>query len=825
MKIKKALPQNYILSGDWKLLKTPQNLIPPTINFPEQGISATVPGTVHTDFLTAGLIPDPFFGANEKKLAWIHESDWIYETIFDRPPEFRSKTPIYLVCEGLDTVCDIQLNGKILGETNNMFRQYKFPINVSLKEQNNHLQLYFHSPKKIGRRDENRYGKLRAAINNERVFLRKAQYSFGWDWGPSFPTMGIWKPIYLYQSNDVRIRDVRFHTSVIHNNSAMVMIEVHIDGNTKEAKLLEIELTHEDQVLRENIVDFKAETVQLRMEIPNPRLWYPSGEGKPHLYHLKVHLINQNNDLVDEWTGNVGIRTITLETVSKGKPSFRFVINGKPIFIKGANWIPSDSFLPRVTAEKYNNLLGKAQAAGINMLRVWGGGIYENDIFYQICDRLGLMVWQDFMFACGHYPEHQDFMSNIEEEFHQNINRLQHHPSIAIWCGNNENEWGWFMDHGTPIKNMPGYRIYHKIIPNILKRLDPLRPYWPSSPFGSEPDPNSEKSGNRHQWDIWSSGVDYPEIKSDKSLFVAEFGFQGPANRETFEEALPESDWQPDAPLFLFHNKQGEGSKLLAHFMNCHLPVQDNWKDFIYITQLNQGFALKTCIEHWRSRWPKTAGSIIWQLNDCWPVTSWSLIDNELRPKLAYFFVKKAFSHILIYFKQKNSITDIYLLNSSSSHHQGVLTIHIYDIKSGNISKEVNLELSLSENVSKKVYSYDHENPADSRDWLIVATYTDLKNEIIHRNYFLLKRWKNVSLPASKVLLNFIPAEDSSKLAVSVERPTFFVDLFHPKFTFSDRGFILLPGEVKKLEIFGKNVEEFKINEVEIYTLNKYLKT
>ncbi|MCK5454892.1 MAG: hypothetical protein KAJ16_11045, partial [Calditrichia bacterium] len=250
MKIRKALPQNYILSGDWKLLKTPQNLIPPTINFPEQGISATIPGTVHTDFLTAGLIPDPFFGANEKKLAWIHESDWIYETIFDRPPEFRSKTPIYLVCEGLDTVCDIQLNGKILGETNNMFRQYKFPINVSLKEQNNHLQLYFHSPKKIGRRDENRYGKLRAAINNERVFLRKAQYSFGWDWGPSFPTMGIWKPIYLYQSNDVRIRDVRFHTSVIHNNSARVMIEVHIDGNTNEAKLLEIELTHEDQVLR-----------------------------------------------------------------------------------------------------------------------------------------------------------------------------------------------------------------------------------------------------------------------------------------------------------------------------------------------------------------------------------------------------------------------------------------------------------------------------------------------------------------------------------------------------------------------------------------------
>lgn len=824
LKIKKALPQKHFLHGGWNLRKSPSNSIPPAIKFPEQGIQATVPGTVHTDLLAAGLIPDPFFGINEKKLNWIHENDWIYGAIFDLPQEFRLKKQTYLVCDGLDTVCQIRLNGKILGEANNMFRQYRLSINASLQERNNHLQIYFHCPKKIGRQNENRYGKLSAAIHTERVYLRKAQYSFGWDWGPSFPTMGIWKPIYLYQSNDVRICNVRFHTSVIQNNSAMVMIEVHIDGNIKEAKLLEIELSHEDQVIRKNIADFKEENVQVPMEVSNPRLWYPSGEGNPNLYQLNVNLINQKDEIVDEWTGKIGIRIMTLETVSKGKPSFRFVINGKPIFIKGANWIPADSFLPRVASEKYNHLLNSAKAAGMNMIRVWGGGIYENNIFYEICDRLGLLVWQDFMFACGHYPEHQDFVSNIEEEFHQNINRLQHHPSIALWCGNNENEWGWYMDHGTPVENLPGFGIYHQIIPEILKKLDPLRPYWPTSPFGSEIDPNSEKSGNRHQWDIWSSGVDYTEVKADKSLFVSEFGFQGPANRTTLERALPESDWHAQASSFLFHNKQNEGPKLLAQFLNNHLPEQNTWKDFIYLTQLNQGFALKTCIEHWRSRWPKTAGSIIWQLNDCWPVTSWSLIDAELQPKLAYYFVKKAFSEILIYFKQKSSITDIYLLNSSPGHYQGLLRIHFFDLRSGNISEELNFELSLSENMSKKVYRHDNGKAMASEDWLILATLTDSKNKIIHRNYLLSNRWKYISLPASNVTLNYTSAEDATQLAVSAERATFFVDLFHPKFTFSDRGFILLPGEVKKLEIIGKNVGEFNLDALETYTLNHYLK-
>jgi beta-mannosidase len=825
LKLKKALPQKFILSKAWKLLKTLHHSIPLSIKFPDQGIPATVPGTVHTDLLMAGLIPDPFFGSNEKKLAWIHKNEWIYETNFDLPSEFRLDKPIHLICEGLDTICDIRLNGKLLGQTENMFRQFRFTNNNVITEQNNHLQLYFHSPSKVGQHEEKRFGKLWGANNTERVFLRKAQYSFGWDWGPSFPTMGIWKPIYLYQSNDVCIGNVRFHTSAIHDKSAVVMVEIVLDGKTSEAKSVNIDLKNGDHVLHKNVTDLKSTPIQQVLKISNPRLWYPSGAGEANLYQLKVYLINQKNERVDEWIGHVGIRTVYLETKSKGKSSFCFVINGKPIYMKGANWIPADSFLPRISLEKYEFLLSMAKDSGINMLRVWGGGIYENDIFYELCDRLGLLVWQDFMFACGHYPEHQAFLYNIEEEFIQNINRLQHHPSLALWCGNNENEWGWFMDYGTPVKNMPGYQIYHQIIPNILKRLDPLRPYWPSSPFGSEQDPNSEKSGNRHQWDIWSSGVDYPEVKSDRSLFVAEFGFQGPANRITLENALPKSEWQPEAPAFLFHNKQDEGNDLVIHFLNCHLPLRNNWQDFIYLTQLNQGFALKTCIEHWRSRWPKTAGSIIWQLNDCWPVTSWSLIDSDLIPKIAYYFVKKAFSKILVYFKERDDVIDVFLLNCSSDQFKGVLKILIIDLKSGNVIGHDDFELSIMGDDNKKIHSYVNQKVKESNDYLFVASCTDLKAQIIQRNYFLRKRWKDITLPVSTVNLDMISNENSTALSLSADKPTFFIDLFHPKFTFSDRGFILLPDEVKHLEIFGNGIQNLKIDKVKIYTLNKYLKT
>ena len=270
--------------------------------------------------------------------------------------------------------------------------------------------------------------------------------------------------------------------------------------------------------------------------------------------------------------------------------------------------------------EKYETLLKYAKDANMNFVRVWGGGIYENEIFYELCDELGLLIWQDFMFACASYPEHKEFMKNVEDEVEQNIERLQHHPSIALWCGNNENEWIWHQEMKTSYKEMPGYKIYHEVIPDILKAADPERPYWPSSPFGSDDDPNAYSSGNRHEWGIWSKWIDYSEVKNDNSLFVTEFGFQGPANKKTFEKYLSKNKRYSQDPVFEFHNKQVEGPERVFKFLSGNLPIKTEWEDFIYLAQLNQALALKTCLERWRINWPVANGSIIWQLNDCWPV-------------------------------------------------------------------------------------------------------------------------------------------------------------------------------------------------------------
>ena len=302
----------------------------------------------------------------------------------------------------------------------------------------------------------------------------------------------------------------------------------------------------------------------------------------------------------------------------------------------------------------------------MNIVRVWGGGFYENDIFYELCDELGLLVWQDFMFACALYPEQKAFLKNVKNEITQNVERLQHHPCIALWCGNNENEWIWTQGQKKSYKLMPGYKIYHELIPNVTKEIDPTRPYWPSSPFSFDKDPNSYTSGNRHEWGIWSMWKDYETVKDDQSLFVTEFGFQGPASKKTFEKYLSENNRNINNPVFEFHNKQIEGPERVIKFLSSHLPLKTEWDDFIYLAQLSQGFALKTCLEHWRQNWPVTNGSIIWQINDCWPVTSWAIIDSELNPKIAYHFVKNIFNQQIASIIKDNEDLKIQIVNNSS---------------------------------------------------------------------------------------------------------------------------------------------------------------
>ena len=812
------------LNKNWKFklaeLSLSTEFIPNQKIKPGEWFAATIPGTIHTDLLNNNLIEDPFFSDNELKLNWISVCDWIYQTKFDF--NHLTSNNIGLVFEGLDTICEIYLNDVKLGGTDNMFLTYRYNIKNVVKASSNILCIIFKSPVKYASDHEEKYGKLPVALNSSKVYIRKAQYSFGWDWGPSFPTSGIWRSVYLEEYADSSIENVTFQTTNLKEDYAEVDVITEITGNQLNNFSLYISLSDEKNIYEEKIPIQNSKKYKTTFGIKNPKLWWPNGEGEQNLYLLTAKIIDDNKIVLNEVNKSVGIRKLELILIEEKVSTFKFRINNRDIYCQGVNWIPADSFLSRITKEKYSVLLSFAKQANMNIVRVWGGGIYEDDEFYSLCDRLGLLVWQDFMFACGSYPEYDSFIENVKKEVTQNVFRLQHHPSLALWCGNNENEWIWYQEQKTSYENMPGYKIYHTIIPEILNEIDPGRPYWPSSPFGNEEDPNSFDSGNNHQWEIWSRWIDYKSVINDKSLFVTEFGFQGPANKFTFEKYLPEENRKIQDKVFEFHNKQAEGPERLIRFLAGHLPLNTGWSDFIYLTQINQAFALKTCLEYWKFQSTKTKGSIIWQLNDCWPVTSWSLIDSELRPKLSYYFVKNVFAQQAICFIKNNDGFQIILQNVKTGKTNGKLKFNLFDSFSGSQIQEEFFQIK-KETRGYICYDVPQSVLPDDKNQILIASLLDENNKILSRNYFINGEWKHKNLVPVNIKFQLIKNNSFNCLKLITDKIALFLDVQHPIADFSDRGFILLPGEEKFLNISFHSDEKINFDRLEIYTLNNYL--
>ena len=811
--------KKYLLHDKWEFSLNKK--CKPVVDNIKPGIwyKASVPGTVHTDLINNNLIPDPFYSDNERNLQWIGEMDWDYRKIFELPKSFDLANPVYIIFDGIDTMSDVFINGEKIGSTKNMFCSYEFDVSRYLKKKNNKLLVHFVSPYKYAREIEAKYGKLPVALNSERVYIRKAQYSFGWDWGPSLATSGLWKDVYLMQKSVSFINQFTFNTIRLSDQGAVIEIK----GNVENPNNINIKLKiifSKDNYVYEKEIEIKEKLFIHGFEIDNPKLWWPNGYGNPELYNLTLQLWG-DNILLDEKISKVGIRTVDLQLKDAGENTFRLIVNDEHIFARGTDWIPADLFIPRVSKEKYKRLIEYAKNGSMNIMRVWGGGFYENDVFYDLCDEMGILVWQDFMFACAAYPEFPAFIENCSEEFRQNIKRLQNHPSLAIWCGNNENEWNWMNEQHRPYREMPGYNIYHDIIPDILNKLDPKRPYWPSSPFGFDVSPNSVLSGNRHQWEIWSMWKDYNHVSEDKSLFVTEFGFQAPANRLTLEEVISVRDRNVQSEIFEFHNKQVEGNERLFRFLSGHLPVKTKWEDFIYLTQLNQGFALKTCIQHWRSNYPITNGSIIWQHNDCWPVSSWALIDSNLIPKQSYYHVKNIFNQQIVTFVKKEKSIEVLIINNSLKEFSGSAKIQIINLAKGKIEFSEFKELKSKSNSKDVISSIADYTLIDSGVALIlVSVYDDIK-ALVHRNYYTGKEWKHMSLPNAEVSLKKT-GDDS--LIVETDKPAFFITLEANGISFDNNSFILLPGEKEIIKTsFIKDVK-LKLKNISVISLNNYLR-
>ncbi|MBU2493788.1 MAG: hypothetical protein KJ571_14260 [Bacteroidetes bacterium] len=778
---------------------------------------AFVPGTVHTDLLQNNLIDDPFYSDNELKYEWIAECNWIYKTEF----RLNDSKKYNLVINGLDTFADIFLNNKKIYSCNNMFLSYKIDIEKHLIKGKNELKIYFFSPVNYAVMEEKKFGKLPVALNSSRVYARKAQYSYGWDWGPSFPTSGIWKNIFLEVKREAEIENVLFTTKSISEKKAQVRITFSIKYLHLNSSRLIVKLKNSIQHFEKEIKIKNSGTYSCDLEILDPKLWWPNGEGEQNLYDLSLSIFDDHNNILDCVEKKTGFRIIELIQKENNNNTFKLNVNGKDIYAKGVNWIPADSFLPRVNKAKYSKLLNLAKEANMNIVRVWGGGIYENDEFYNLCDELGLLVWQDFMFACGAYPENAEFLNNVEEEVLQNVNRLQHHPSIALWCGNNENEWIWYQEQKLSYKKMPGYKIYHNLIPALLKKIDPSIIYWPSSPFSYEEDPNSFNAGNTHQWDIWSRWIDYEDVKNDRSLFVTEFGFQGPANKDTYELCIPKDNRKINDRIFEFHNKQVEGPERIMKFLSAHLPVNTAWNDYLYLAQLNQGFALKTCLEYWRTN-GRTNGSIIWQINDCWPVASWALIDSGLKPKIAYHFVKNIFAQQIVYFSSKENSIELYAQNQGQVTIKAQLKVFIINAAAGKIVSKLIKNIILDKNSSQILKSFPNSKTINDGTVIIAEIYNN-SGELINSNYYNKLRWKHYKISPAHISIKLIEGNDQKSLSVSSDKPSYFVDLYAEGVEFSKRGFTILPGYEIIVDYETSNKKKLKASDIKIYSLNNYL--
>jgi beta-mannosidase len=602
-------------------------------------LAAPVPGCVHTALLGAGRIEDPYLDANETESAWIGRTDWEYSTSFDVD---ASSPRVDLVCAGLDTVASIELNGSLIGQTANQHRSYRFDVGPVLRAGSNNLKITFKSAYAYALEARAKLGARPDAYGEPFNFIRKQACNFGWDWGPTLVTAGIWQPIGLHSWSVARLAEVQPQVTVT-DEVGRVEVRVRLERASSSPVTVSASLAGQKASA---IVD--GIEALLILTVDDPSLWWPRGYGSQALYDLDVALTSDSGASLDSWSRRVGFRSVRIDTADG---AFTVIVNDVPVFARGVNWIPDDVFADRITRSRLAARFQQAADANVNFLRVWGGGRYESEDFYSLADEMGFLVQQDFLFACAAYPEEEPFAGEVEAEARENVVRLSSHPSLVLWAGNNENIWGhedWNWKPALGDRSW-GAGFYYDLLPRLVAELDRTRFYWPGSPYSGSPSrhPNDPAVGTTHIWDVWNID-DYSKYGAYRPRFVAEFGFQGPPTFSTLRRALSDDPLAPDSPGMAHHQKAGDGASKLRRGLDNHLPAPRDFDDWHYLTQLNQARAVAHGISHFRALRPLCMGSVMWQLNDCWPVTSWAAIDGYGRKKPLWFAMRSAYADRLL---------------------------------------------------------------------------------------------------------------------------------------------------------------------------------
>jgi beta-mannosidase len=775
---------------------------------------ASVPGNVFTDLLAHKIIENPFVKNNEEKVQWVSEKNWEYKTTFTLSDAIFKKENIELIFEGLDTYAKIYINGKYQLDTDNAFRKYSISLKEMPIQKSNELRIIFQNTTSF----ENA-AKLNSKYKlseGNRIYTRKAQFQYGWDWGPKLNASGISKGIFIHAWNDVKFESIFIRQKEINTEKAILAAEISIESSSDKNISLFTKINRE--VISSNIALKKGtHTYKIPIEITNPKLWWTHNLGTPYLYHFKFQLISDGK-IKDERSIKKGIRTIQLITKkdSLGE-SFYFELNGKPVYAKGANYIPQNSFQNKVTNQQYEKLLSDVVDSNMNMLRVWGGGIYENDVFYDLCDKKGILIWQDFMFACAMYPGDVDFLENIKEEAAQQVKRLRNHASIALWCGNNESaegwkRWGWQNNRAEKEKKeiwSDYLAVFDSILPNVVAEYSETD-YWETSPKYGRGNPQYKTEGDAHDWWVWHDGYPFEHFKNNVPRFMSEFGFQSFPSFETINYINQNDTINLKTAAIRSHQKHARGFQLITEYMkrNYKIPTKD--EDYVYVSQLLQAKGVVMGIEAHRRAKPNNMGTLYWQLNDCWPAISWSSIDYFGNWKALQYKAKKAFENVLISSVLENNSIQTFVVNDTFDPIQNVLKLKVVDFYGKEIWS-IAKEIEVLKNSSKSFYNFSLDS-IDKESSVLITEFN------AHSSVFYFTKPKDLNLPKGTIEKEILKTKKGFLIQLKSDVLQKEVFLFtKEKGHFSDNFFDLMPNETKVIT-FTSNIET--LSDLKIKTLN-----
>lgn len=746
----------------------------------------TVPGTVHVGLEQAGKIADPLYGRNELDVQWIDEQDWEFTREFAASGEDCGRGRQQLIFDGLDTVATIWLNGKKIGASVNMHRQVVCDVRGVLQPGENQLRIVFAAPTPFAQKQ--------AKLGNQRVWrdkfkwqtgeekesarqwIRKTQCHFGWDWGLYLATCGVWQSVGLDCSDAPRISAVKVLQEHVgpagRPKEVRLTVTAYLDSPTAARGQLKVVCDRQTVVVPARAGKGESE-VEAKLTIKRPRLWWPNGDGEQVLYPISVQW--DEEPAVER---RIGLRTLEVirkaDKSPKGEPgeSFYFQVNGRPVFAKGANWVPADQFIERCTPGVYRHLLKSMAETHQNMVRIWGGGWYEPHIFYDICDELGILVWQDFMMACAVYPDTKDFIAEMTAEARYQVRRLHTHPCIALWCGDNENAgaiWEWRPYQADRKKNVIMYKRLMDALRKAVVAEDTSRPFWLSSPSNDNYDghPGSADKGDVHYWNVWHGKAPFKDYLNVKPRFSSEFGFQSFAEPRTMRDVVPAGELNPSSWTMEHHQRAGDGNMLITNTIARELPLPDSFDNYCWASQINQAMGVRFGVEHWRRLRPWCMGTLYWQINDIWPVASWASIDYHGRWKALHHWAGRFFAPVLASFSVENDRVEVWVTSDLAKSVSLKGEIEAFTWEGKRVGRKA-VVARVRAGQSRAVASFDVEEILGGLQKRDVCLFVRLRGDGVEaENFTTLVPWKWVALARPKMEMELRETKGGIELVAS----------------------------------------------------------